>query len=216
MLVLPYSLSAVFLMIEAGDFSLDFGWESLLEMVGMYGIAFYIVGRGLKKYHPPVRWSTNRSDLILVIVNIIVALTPAYFIYILITSEYFPHFGFSATISQLLSLPCIFLLFLINRRITNENLDMAKEIAEKEEPKMSKKEYQRRMRLTVIFLTFAMIASIFFVVYSNIQADFANEQLEIERRWHQRDLDELNIKIDSLTAELESLKLKPDTTSSSR
>ena len=212
--VLPIFFGSLHLMIFTGDFNFDFGWEYLLEMLGMFGISLWFVGRGLKKYHPPLAWSNNRNQTILIIVNFLLILSPAYYVYSLLTVEYYYFFGLPM-LSQLLSLPSLFLLILLNKKITNENLDMAELTPEPEEQELPK-DYQRRIRITVVIMSLAMMISIFFVVHSKIEADLANEQLDIERRWHKQELNELYLKIDSLSTKLETLKLKNDTISYSR
>ncbi len=203
-LILPMFFGSLHLMIFTGDFKLDFGWH-LLQMVGMFSISFWFVGRGLKKYHPPSTWTTKRNLTLLNFVNILLILPPGYYVYSLLTVEYYYFHGMPIILSQMLSLPCLFLLILLNKKITNEDLEIAKQPTEPEQPVLPK-DYLRRIRITVVILSVAMMVSIFFVVHSNIEADLANEQLDMERRWHQRELEELNTQIDSLTSELETLK----------
>ncbi len=212
-MVLPFTTGQLLWTIQFNEITVAIEWLWYLEVFGIMSFSFWLIGRGLKKYHPPLEWSEQKSKILNISVNLFLLLPLLHTVYVLLSSEYY--FNTGIFLSFPLTFIGLFFIFLMNRKLTNEDLVMAKKESEQEEIKFPEG-YQRRMRFTVIFMALAMLVSMFFVVYANIQVDIAKDELDMERWSNQEDLEELNAQIDSLTSEIEKLKLQNDTISNRR
>ncbi|MEP1033620.1 hypothetical protein [Ekhidna sp.] len=165
-------------------------------------VPLWIIGFGLKKYHPPTIWRQSPNNTLQVILNVLVLTPILYTSYLIIQDSW--HLNIIVPMS--FSTISILFLILMNRRITNED----PELANSQPPKLTAENMTpkqlRGMRIAAVLQ--AVLTIIFMILYfrTNFKLDDAERELQIQQYESANINEHLQLQIDSLATELNSLK----------
>ena len=165
-------------------------------------VPLWIIGYGLKKYHPPTKWKQSPNNTLLVLLNILVSTPILYTLFLIIQDSW--HLNIIVPMS--FSTMSILLLILLNRKITNENPELANIQPEPLTAENMTPKQLRGMRIGAVVQAFVTILLMVLYFRASFKLDDAERQLQTQQYESTAVREQLQIQIDSLTAELSRVK----------
>lgn len=168
---------------------------------------FWLIGYGLGKYHPPSKWKNDESKPTNFIISSFLSLP-------LLISLFSLLFDYEQRTILYASIPltsvCLFILFLANRHLTNEDIELANSqtyivTANNITPKQL-----RAMRISSLILGLSTMVFIFLYTDASLELGYKSDELQYQRMYFEETEKELNNRIDSLTTEIKQLKKTTD------
>lgn len=162
-----------------------------------------LIGFLFKKIHPPLSWKESNGKVPLLTLNILLCLPIIGLFRTLISDNSLPVDFFVWTEITAVS---ILALFLLNRKVSNEDQELAnsqppKVTAENMTPKQLK-----GMRIAAIIQGILTITFMILFFRSKFKNDDLNYELIIQENISEANIEELQTKVDSLTSELNRLR----------
>jgi hypothetical protein len=205
LVVLPYTIPTIYPVVKISGLD-NFPTYMLPFLGGMtlvLTVLLRLMGFLFKKIHPPLTWKDSYGKVPLLTLNILLCLPFIGLIRTFISNNSLPVDFFVWTE---LSAVSIMVLFLLNRKESNED----RELANSQPPKLTAENMTpkqlRGMRIAALLQ--AGLTITFMVLYfrTTFKLDDAERELQIQQ-YESADIKEhLQLKIDSLTSELSRLK----------
>jgi hypothetical protein len=182
-----------------------------LKFMGVFALInsfmFWIIGYGLGKFHPPTSWRNHESRPTNILVNSLLTLP-------LLISIFSLLLDYEQRTILYISIPltafCLFILFLVNRHLTNEDPELANSQTHIVTANNITPKQLRSMRISSLILGLATMVLIFMYTNAKIELDYKTDELRYQRMYFEETEQELNARIDSLTTEIDQLKKTTD------
>ena len=201
LVVLPYTIPTIYPLLKLSGLD-NFPTYMLPFFGGMtliLTLLLRLVGFLFKKIHPPLTWKDSNGKVPLLTLNILLCLPIIGLFRTLLSDNSLPVEVFVWTEITAVS---IIALFLLNKKVTNEDQELANSQPPKVTAENMTPKQLRGMRIAAVFQAVLTIAFMVLYFRTNFKLDDAERELQIQQYESTDTVEQLQLQIDSLTAEL--------------